>query len=135
FSWQTPVAPTALAFAASPILGCGNLRDLFVGDNNCGQIYRFEPNAARDGLSFTSAALQDRVADNGAGTCSAEMAEIIFGSGFSVITDMENGPDGKLYIVSLGRGSIYRIGPKPNAVPDADGDTVADACDCAPSDS
>ena len=134
FSWNVPVAPTGLAFAASPILGCANVHDLFVGDNNCGQIYRFVPNAARDGLSFTSPGLQDRVADNGAAICSAEMAEIIFGAGFNVITDLENGPDGKLYVVSLGWGTVYRIGPKPGAVADADGDTVGDACDCAPSD-
>jgi len=134
FSWSVPVAPTGLAFAASPILGCGLLHHLLVGDNNCGQIYRFVPNAARDGLSFTSPGLQDRVADNGAAICSAEMAEIIFGAGFNVITDLENGPDGKLYVVSLGSGTVYRIGPRPGAFPDADGDGVGDACDCAPSD-
>ena len=134
FSWAIPVAPTALAFAASPILGCGNVHDLFVGDNNCGQIYRFVPNAARDGLVFTSPALQDKVADNSAGICSGEMAEIFFGAGFGLITDLENGPDGRLYVVSLTGGAVYRIGPKPGAIPDADGDTVGDACDCAPSD-
>jgi len=134
FSWQIPIAPTALTFAASPVLGCGQLRNLLVGDNNCGQIYRFVPNAARDGLSFTSPALQDLVADNGAAVCSAEMAEIIFGAGFGVITDLENGPDGRLYVVSLSRGTVYRIGPKPGAFPDADGDGAGDACDCAPSD-
>jgi len=37
---------------------------------------------------------------------------------------MENGPDGKLYIVSLGRGSNLIDRPQAKAVPDADGDTV-----------
>ena len=134
FSWAVPVAPTALTFAASPLVGCGQVHDLLVGDNNCGQLYRFAPNAARDGLSFASPALQDLVADNGAAVCSAEMSEIIFGSGFGVVTDLENGPDGRLYLVSLGQGRVYRIGPKPGAFPDADGDGAADACDCAPSD-
>jgi len=131
FSWAVPVAPTALTFAASPIVGCAQVRNLLVGDNNCGQLYRFVPNAARDGLSFTSPALLDRVADNNAATCSAEMSEILFGSGFGVITDLENGPDGWLYVVSLTGGAVFRIGPRPGAFPDADADGVADACDCA----
>jgi glucose/arabinose dehydrogenase len=135
FSWAVPVAPAAIAFAASPVLGCGLLHDILVGDNNCGQIYRFRPNAARDALDFTSTVLQDRVADNGGLTCTAEMDEIRYGSGFGVVTDLENGPDGRLYVVSLTNGAIYRIGPKAGAVPDADRDGVGDACDCAPSDS
>lgn len=134
FSWEVPVAPTAPAFPASPILGCSQMGTLLVGDNNCGQLYRFRLNAARSGLSFTSMALQDHVANNGGATCSGEMAEILFGSGFGVITDLENGPDGRLYVVSLTQGRIYRIGPKAGAFPDADGDGAGDACDCAPSD-
>jgi len=135
FSWAIPIAPTALAFPTSPLAGCGQLRNLLVGDNNCGQMYRFVPNAARDGLTFTSQALQDLVADNAAGICSAEMSEIVFGTGFGVITDLKTGPDGKLYVVSLSKGAVYRIGPKPGAFADADGDGAGDACDCAPSDS
>jgi aldose sugar dehydrogenase len=134
FSWLVPVAPTSLAFPASPIMGCNLRRDLLVGDNNCGQIYRFKLNAARDGLTFTSSVLQDRVADNPGVRCSDEMGEILFGSGFGVMTDLENGPDGRLYIVSLFSGTVYRIGPKAGAFPDADGDGVDDACDCAPTD-
>lgn len=134
FSWRTPVAPTALAFAASPILGCSLLHDLLVGDVHCGQIYRFEPSAARDGLSLISHDLQDRVADNGAARCSAEMSEIVFGAGFGAIADLENGPDGRLYVVSPGSGTVSRIGPRPGAFPDQDRDGAGDACDCAPSD-
>ncbi len=134
FSWAVPIAPTALAFPASPLVGCGQYHNLLVGDNNCGQMYRFVPNAARDGLTFTSQALQDLVADNSAGICSAEMSEIVFGTGFGVMTDMVNGPDGKLYVVSLSKGAVYRIGPRPGAFADADGDGAGDACDCAPSD-
>jgi aldose sugar dehydrogenase len=132
FSWAVPVAPTALAFAASPILGCGLQNDLLVGDNNCGQLYRFHPNAARDALTFTSMELQDKVADNGGAVCSGQLQEVLFGGNWGAITDLENGPDGRLYLVSLTRGAVYRIGPKVGVFPDADGDAVADACDCAP---
>jgi glucose/arabinose dehydrogenase len=134
FSWNIPIAPTAPAFPASPILGCGQLGALLVGDNNCGQMYRFRLNAARTALSFSSQALQDTVANNAANVCLDEMSEILFGSGFSVITDLENGPDGKLYIVSLGLGAVLRLGPKFGAFPDADNDRADDRCDCAPSD-
>lgn len=134
FSWNIPIAPTAPAFPSSPILGCGQLYTLLVGDNNCGQMYRFRLNAARTALSFSSQALQDTVANNAANVCSDEMAEIVFGSGFSVITDLENGPDGKLYIVSLGLGAVFRLGPRLGAFPDADHDLADDRCDCAPSD-
>ncbi len=134
FSWAVPVAPTALSFVRNRLLGCDLPGDLIVGDNNCGQLYHFRLNAARDSLAFSSTVLQDRVADNGGLVCSAEMAEILFGSGFGVVTDLERGPDGRLYLVSLSRGTIDRIGPRPGSFPDLDGDGVADACDCAPSD-
>jgi glucose/arabinose dehydrogenase len=136
FSWAVPVAPTALVFVESPIMGCGLAGDLLVADNNCGQIYRFRLNGARDALTFTAAGLQDLVADNGGATCTAaEMSEIRFGSNFGAITDMVEGADGRIYVVSIGRGTVYRIGPRPGASPDADGDGVDDPCDCAPSDS
>ena len=79
-------------------------------------------------------ALLDLVADNATSICTAELTEVQFGSGFGAVTDIENGPDGRLYIVSLTLGTVYRVGPRPGFNPDADGDGVADACDCASSD-
>ena len=134
FSWLVPVAPTAITFAESRIMGCDREHDAFVGDNNCGQIYQFELNASRDGFTFQTAGLQDLVADNSALTCKTEMDELIFGLVFGVITDIENGPDGRLYVVSLSAGAIYRIGPNPAEITDIDGDDVDDACDCDTSD-
>jgi len=131
FSWAATVAPTGITFAASPRLGCGLQNDILVGDNNCGQLYHFELKPDRQSLSFTSVGLQDLVADNVGGTCSLEQGEILFGSGFGIITDLENGPDGSLYVVSISTGNIYRIGRNPGSVPDIDGDDVADDCDCA----
>ncbi len=43
-----------------------------------------------------------------------EMQETIFGEGFGGITDLEVGPDGYLYVVSIGQGAIYRIVPGVN---------------------
>jgi hypothetical protein len=39
------------------------------------------------------------------------LEDIIFGQGFAGITDLEVGPDGYLYVVSIGQGSIFRIVP------------------------
>ena len=135
FSWLSPVGPTGIAFARSPRLGCGRLHDMFVGDANCGNLWHFEPNAARDGLAFTSLELQDRVADNtpDANLCTQELSEVAFASGFGVVTDVKSGPDGLLYVVSLTEGAIYRIAPALPAALDADQDGVDDACDCNPS--
>jgi len=41
-----------------------------------------------------------------------ELNGSIFAKGFSGISDMEVGPDGYLYILSYGKGTIYRIIPK-----------------------
>ena len=43
-----------------------------------------------------------------------ERASVIFGEGFGGITDLEVGPDGYLYVVSIGQGAIYRIVPGVN---------------------
>jgi hypothetical protein len=120
-----------VAFVVSPKIGCSLVNDMVVGDNNCGQIYRFELSADRRSLGFTGPALQDRVADNAGAPCSGELSEVEFGSGFGVVTDIENGPDGRLYVVSLSDGAIFRIVRAAGSVPDGDGDEVADACDCA----
>jgi glucose/arabinose dehydrogenase len=35
--------------------------------------------------------------------------DILFGEGFAGISDLEVGPDGYLYVVSLGQGKIFRV--------------------------
>ena len=70
-----------------------------------GTIYHFKLNENRTGLVLNGP-LADKVADT-----DDETKGIIFGSNFGGISDMVVGPDGYLYIVSLGRGTIYRIVP------------------------
>jgi hypothetical protein len=38
-----------------------------------------------------------------------DLNDVIFGDGFGGISDIQVGPDGYLYIVSIGQGKIYRI--------------------------
>jgi len=106
FSWLNTVGPTGIVFLNSAQLGAQSQLDAFVGDINNGNLYRFTPNAARDGFIFTGAALADLVADS-----SSELDELIFGTGFNGITDLKVGPDGLLYVVSYGDGAIYVIEP------------------------
>ncbi|HWP58188.1 MAG TPA: PQQ-dependent sugar dehydrogenase [Candidatus Acidoferrales bacterium] len=105
FSWRHPVAPTGVAFLKSTALGLKYENDLFVGDINGGTLYRFTLNGARNGFDLT-APLADRVADE-----NADLAQVVFGTGFDGITDVKVGPDGLLYVVSFGAGKIYVISP------------------------
>jgi hypothetical protein len=86
---------------------------MFVGDFRNGNIYHFKLNEDRTQLSLNGS-LADKVADN-----PEELSknDVIFGEGFGAITDLEVGPDGYLYILSLYQGGWdCRLTPK-NCVP------------------
>jgi len=109
FSWQKPVAPTAITFVNSEPLA--KFKDsVFVGDCIHGNLYKFDLNSDRTEFVFTNTALQDKVVNT-----DESMDEIIFGTGFGCITDLEIGPDGLLYIVSLSEGTIFRMIPQSMA--------------------
>ncbi|GEM_PF-359648 len=103
FSWLRTVGPTAIAFLDFTNLGAQYENDVFVGDINNGNLYRFKPNGTRDGFVL-SGGLNDLVADN-----SSEVDQVILATGFAGITDLKVGPDGFLYVVSIGDGKIYAI--------------------------
>jgi len=104
------VAPTGLSFGAFHEIDEYD-NSLFVGDCNTGNLYRFELNEDRDGFEFSSSFLQDNMVNK-----NESMDEIVIGTGFGCITDIERGPDGFLYVVSLSESAIYRILPGNNAV-------------------
>jgi aldose sugar dehydrogenase len=111
FTWYHTTAPTGLTFLNSEKLGKQYENDLFVGDFNSGNLYRFELNNKRDAL-ILNGSLADKVAND-----FVERDQAIFASGFGGITDVKVSPDGYLYIVSLNQGAIYKIHPasEPNA--------------------
>jgi len=114
FSWQKPVAPTAIEFGSKEL---GQDNKVFVVDCNTGNLYRFTLNPDRTGFVFESPDLQDLVLN-----VDDSPDEIIVGSGFGCSTDIELGPDGFLYILSLSQGEIYRIIPAASgeqSVPDS----------------
>jgi glucose/arabinose dehydrogenase len=106
FTWEKPVAPTAISFVKSDMLQ--DYQDsIFVGDCNTGNLYRFKLDSTRTGFVFDSPELSDKVLN-----IDDPMDEIVFGTGFGCLTDIEVGPDGFIYIVSLSEERIYRILPK-----------------------
>jgi glucose/arabinose dehydrogenase len=105
FSWIPTIGPTALKFLNSDKLGKQYQNDIFVGDVHNGRLYHFELNESRTGLVLEEP-LDDKVADD-----DSETEDIVFGEGFGSISDVEVGPDGYLYVVSIGLRRIYRIVP------------------------
>jgi len=110
FTWEEVVAPTGLDFAQFQEIDNYD-NSLFVGDCITGNLYKFELNENRDGFEFTSTSLQDNIINK-----NESMDEIIIGTGFGCVTDIERGPDGFLYLVSLSEGTIFRILPAASAI-------------------
>ena len=112
FEWRTTLGPTALIFLHSDRLGQQYQNDIFVGSIVTGNIYRFDLNEDRTQLVLTGE-LEDKIAEiRETGT-----EDIVFGEGFAGVSDLEVGPDGYLYVVSLGQGKIFRIVPAGNDAP------------------
>jgi glucose/arabinose dehydrogenase len=98
-SWPTPIAITDIEFIATPLLGKKYQNNILVGDNNNGNIYFFRVNGDRTGLD-----VNDTIIDS-----EDETVGYTLGNGFGSITDIETGPDGKIYIVDLQKGTIYNL--------------------------
>jgi glucose/arabinose dehydrogenase len=129
FVWTETIGVTAIKFLDSNKLGKNYENDIFVGDFDLGNIYHFDLINNRTALSLDNT-LADKIANN-----RDELKDVIFGHGFGAVVDIEVGPDGYLYILSLYeaknkcdrnivfsdcydfssndiRGSIFRIVPK-----------------------
>ena len=104
FVWKETVAPTALKFLNSSKLGSQYENTIFVGDVKTGNLYNFRLDSTREQL-LLDPPLDDKVADT-----TDEIQDIVFGRGFGVITDIQVGSDGYLYILGID-GTIYKIVP------------------------
>ena len=85
---------------------------MFVGSADGGRIFHFDLNDKRDGLVLKGN-LTDKIAID-----KTEFGDILFAEGFSIITDLKQGPDGYPYIVSGLKqsktakfGAVFRIVP------------------------
>ena len=111
FTWDHPVGPTALKFLTTDNLGKEYENDMFVADAKNGEIYNFKLNQDRNGLL-----LQGQLFDKLANTDN-ELHNVTFARGFGLITDLEIGPDGYLYVLSHDSGNVYRIVPGSDIPP------------------
>lgn len=125
FSWRYEVGPSGTAFVNGTALGAEYDGTLWIGSARSfqqvggtgGSLYRFRLTADRQQIDVSGdPRLADRVADNLFRTQKFEGTEsetLIIGRGFGTTTDIVQGPDGNLYVVSLTDNTIYRISRRP----------------------
>lgn len=112
FVWMNTTGPTSLTFLKSDKLGKGYQNDLFVGNIN-GTLHHFDLLPNRTTLDLKGP-LSDKIANT-----NEELKNVTLGQGFGIITDLETGPDGYLYVLSFyyrNTGIIYRIIPMGNGL-------------------
>ncbi len=111
FVWDITIGPTALKFLNSDKLGQKYKNNLFLGDINNGNLYRFTLDEKRENIVFdnTYGSNINVIKDNEIRNTSDNIP-IIFGQGFGGITDLQVGPDGYLYVLTY-PGDIYKILP------------------------
>ena len=105
-TWGISAGPTALKFLSTDKLGKQYQNDMLTTDVDTGRIYHFELNRNRTSL-LLSGPLTDKVADS-----HDELDDVVFAGGFHLVSDLEIGPDGYLYVVAFNEGKIYKVLPK-----------------------
>ena len=113
FSWKFEVAPAGLGFIGSRELGGRYRGDMIVGAARDflqgGTLFHFDLNGGRREIKADGRQLRDKVADNLAKFDITESEGLLFGTGFGIGTDIQTGPNGNLYVVSLTKGAVYEI--------------------------
>jgi glucose/arabinose dehydrogenase len=113
FSWKFEVAPGGMNFLRGRALGPQFENDLFMGAATAnlagGYLFHFNLTGNRRGIGVDDPRLSDRVADNLAPHEITESESLLIGRDFGVTTDIETGPNGNLYVVSISRGAIYEV--------------------------
>jgi aldose sugar dehydrogenase len=118
FSWKYALAPSPIGFQQGRALGPQFEGDLFVGASRTtllnGFLFRFKLTSDRQHFSFSDPLLADRVADNVDKFDQTESESLLIGRDFGVTTDIQTGPNGNLFVVSLSNGAVYEIKSKPS---------------------
>jgi hypothetical protein len=112
FSWKWAVAPAGIGFGGVG-LGPTHANDLFVGEARTfldnGYLFEFKFGQSRQHFAFDDPALADRVDDNDYKFDEGESKSLLAGENFGIVTDIQTGPDGNLYVTSLSNGAVYEI--------------------------
>jgi glucose/arabinose dehydrogenase len=113
FSWRYAVAPGGIGFLRGFGLGASYLGDLFVGASTAnlegGYLFRFNLTRSRSDLDLDDPGLQDRVADNNDKHDGTESETLLAGRNFGVGTEIQTGPNGNLFVVSISRGEVLEV--------------------------
>jgi aldose sugar dehydrogenase len=113
FSWKFAVAPAGIGFVKGKGLGPQFDGDLFVGAARTtlanGYLFRFRLTGNGRDIVPIDPRLDDGVADNTAKFDITESESLLIGTDFGVGTDIETGPNGNLFVVSLSNNAIYEI--------------------------
>jgi glucose/arabinose dehydrogenase len=113
FSWKWEVAPAGIGFVEGRALGAQFQGDLFMGaatpNLEGGYLFHFNLTGNRAKVGVDDPRIEDRVADNLAKHEITESESLLIGRDFGIVTDIETGPNGNLFAVSLSGGAIYEI--------------------------
>jgi glucose/arabinose dehydrogenase len=113
FSWKFEVAPAGIGFHTGRALGPRYANDLFVGAARTflenGHLFHFNLTGNRLRVAVDDPRLEDRVADNRHKWEITESESLLFGRNFGIGTDIQTGPNGNLFVVSLSDGTVYEI--------------------------
>ena len=116
-SWKYESGPAGTAFVRGSTLGAANEGTLWFGSSRAfqqvggtgGSIYRVQLSRNRLKVNVSDPKLADGVVDNLGKFEPTESESIVVGSGFGTTPDIQQGPDGNLYVVSITDGAIYKI--------------------------
>jgi hypothetical protein len=113
-AWKFEVAPAGIGFVDGNALGHQYNGDLFVGAARTflegGFLWNLNlAGNKRQKIGVDDPRLEDRVADNVNKWEITESESLLFGRNFGVATDLAQGPNGSLYVVSLDQGTVYEI--------------------------
>ena len=113
FSWKFEVAPAGLGFVTGRALGAQYHGDLFMGGARdflfSGHIFRMEIAGNRRTVGVDDPRIEDRVADNLGKFEATESESLVWGQNFGLTTDILQGPNGNLFVLSNTRGALYEI--------------------------
>jgi glucose/arabinose dehydrogenase len=113
FSWKFEVAPGGIGFVDGQGLGQEYEGHLFIAAARPflegGHLFQFALTGNRRGVATEDRRLRDGVADNLHKWEITESESLLIGRNFGVGTDVQTGPNGHLFVVSLSNGAVYEI--------------------------
>ena len=112
-SFKHVLPPAALGFVEGDGLGAEFQGRMFWGSAVPsplgGALYQAPLNRNRTRIAAEDRRLKDGVVDNVTFGETTEAESLLIGQNFGVVTDLETGPNGNLFAVSLSDGAIYEI--------------------------